>query len=76
MSKAKNTSDTQPEQFVFLNPFEDRYIALSPDRRRVLASGPTLDNVVSQLSLRQRSGAHFLSVFPCNPPPRPRSIQI
>lgn len=47
-----------------LKPYENQWVALSPDRKRVLSSGHTLKNVTGQLDKRKRKEAIFLRVLP------------
>ncbi len=47
-----------------LRPFEDKWIALSPDYKRVLSSGKTLKETEAKLSERKRVKAIYFKVPP------------
>ncbi len=47
-----------------LKSYENKWIALSPDRKRILSSGLTLQNAREKLDEKKRSEAIFLKVLP------------
>ncbi len=51
--KKRTPTSKQRDLCKVLKPFENKWVALSPDYRRVVASGESLDEVESQLDQNQ-----------------------
>lgn len=49
-----------------LRPYENKWVALSSNRKKVLSSGRTLESVREQLDIKKRKEAIFLKVLPFN----------
>ncbi len=49
-----------------LRPFEDKWVALSPDYKRVLSSGETLKETEAKLSETKRAKAIYFKVPPAH----------
>lgn len=47
-----------------LKPYEDKWVAISPDYKKVIASGETLKETVAQVSPESREEVIFHKVLP------------
>ncbi len=47
-----------------LNPYENKWVALSPDHKNVLSSGQTLHDAREQLNKKNKKDAIFFKVLP------------
>jgi len=47
-----------------LRPYTNKWVALSANRSRVVASGNTIETVVGKISKTERKRVTFLKVFP------------
>ena len=62
----KEKSIKAPHLNVILKPFENKWVALSPDETQVVSSGDTLLEAESKLSEKERHEAVFFKVVPFN----------
>ena len=54
----------QPDLSELLKPYENRWVAISDDGKRVLAEGKTLEEAISKLDKNQKDKASFMKVLP------------
>ena len=47
-----------------LKPYENKWVALSPDRKSVVASGDTLGDAASKVDIKIRNEVAFSKVLP------------
>ena len=63
---AQETTIKAPDLNVILKPFENKWVALSPDETQVVSSGDTLFEAESKLNEKERHEAVFFKVIPFN----------
>lgn len=55
---------TKPNLSKILKPFENKWVALSPDYKKVISSGSNLESVVKSLKDGEKERAIFHKVIP------------
>ncbi|MCH7883141.1 hypothetical protein IIA95_01870 [Patescibacteria group bacterium] len=66
MTKTKERIVKAPDLSRILKSYEDQWVALSEDEKRVLSSGKTLKETESKLDSKQLHEAIFFKVPPSN----------
>jgi hypothetical protein len=60
----KRTSIAQPDLYKILEPYENKWVALSPDYTHVVASGETLNEAHANVPHGERETVIFHKVLP------------